>query len=71
MLESARNFYARNRKPDALQKRIQSLSLIRRPNVLPGQMSLQEAAQLTSERSSHLQLVRERELRPMDFPPAA
>jgi hypothetical protein len=71
MLESARNFYARNRKPDALERRIQSLSLIRRPNVIPGQMSLQEAAQLSSEHGTHLRLVRERELLPLDFPPAA
>ena len=70
MLESARNFYARNRKPDALRKRIESLSAIRRPDVIPGQMSLQEAAQLSSERSNHLRLL-DRELMPMDFPPAA
>ena len=71
MLESARNFYARTRKPDALQKRIESLSLIRRPHAAPGQMSLLEAAQLTPDHGTGLRLVRERELLPLDFPPAA
>ncbi|HLF77187.1 MAG TPA: hypothetical protein VJB57_06800 [Dehalococcoidia bacterium] len=71
MFESARNFYARTRRPDALQKRIQSVSLIRRPETTPGQMSLQDAARGLPEWRPNLRQVLERDLLPLDLPPAA
>jgi hypothetical protein len=68
LFDNARNLYSRARRQEALQKRIQSISLIRRPSTTPGQMSLYEAAQGQPEWRPNLRQVMERDL---DLPPAA
>jgi hypothetical protein len=71
LFECARNFYLRNRKTSVLQKRIQSITAIRRRETAPGQMTLHEAAHGQPEWRPNLRRVLEREMLPLDLPPAA